>query len=518
MAVLDGAGQVGVARSRPRHGCPVRAGRALGHRRLDVHRLLPVDPVAVPDQQRDRRAGRVAAPHAGQDLRTVALDLHPAAAAIAALAALELSVERVDVEREARRQAVHGDDERLAVRLTSGEKSEHLRSILYEETARSRGRRGGWRSLARRHGACTDAATCSIASRSRRARSTSPHMPRAPTTLAARGRHAAAERELRELAGALARRRASRDAAAVLVRLGRLLSERGRALAAVRAFEAASALADDAKRRGPGRRGARLARHLEDRHAATGGSRGALSRGEPRVCRRGRARPLGGGGAGACVAVAGPKRRGTSARGRRADPAGDRRAIGLYRGYGRAGASGGRGRVCSRPTAARGPHRGLDADRPADAGDHGRRAAALPLRGRRSVRRRAGVRRRTGAGQGRAGALARSARRLAVGRRAAARGPAGAGRSRTGQDAPAGPRGAAAAAPSTGRGRADASRRVSRHPRAGARGAAGDPGRRLPKRGRGRRVDGCGRASARRARGPSHRRVGGGSHGTGDGG
>ena len=64
--------------------------------------------------------------------------------------------------------------------------------------------------------------------------------------LAARGRHAAAERELRELAGALARRRASRDAAAVLVRLGRLLSERGRALAAVRAFEAASALADDA--------------------------------------------------------------------------------------------------------------------------------------------------------------------------------------------------------------------------------------------------------------------------------
>ena len=64
--------------------------------------------------------------------------------------------------------------------------------------------------------------------------------------LAARGRHAAAERELRELAGALARRRASRAAAAVLMRLGRLLSERGRALAAVRAFEAASALADEA--------------------------------------------------------------------------------------------------------------------------------------------------------------------------------------------------------------------------------------------------------------------------------
>jgi transcriptional regulator with GAF, ATPase, and Fis domain len=67
--------------------------------------------------------------------------------------------------------------------------------------------------------------------------------------LAVRGRHAAAERALRELAGALARRRAAGDAAAVLVRLGRLLSERGRAPAAVRALEAANAMADDASDR-----------------------------------------------------------------------------------------------------------------------------------------------------------------------------------------------------------------------------------------------------------------------------
>ena len=64
------------------------AGRAFGHLRLDVHRLLPVDPVAVADQQRDRRAGRAAVPHAGEDLRAVAFDLHAAAAAVAALAAL----------------------------------------------------------------------------------------------------------------------------------------------------------------------------------------------------------------------------------------------------------------------------------------------------------------------------------------------------------------------------------------------------------------------------------------------
>ena len=64
--------------------------------------------------------------------------------------------------------------------------------------------------------------------------------------LAARGRHAAAERAWRELAAALVRRRAEGGAATVLVRLGRLLSERGKALAAAQAFEAASAMADEA--------------------------------------------------------------------------------------------------------------------------------------------------------------------------------------------------------------------------------------------------------------------------------
>jgi DNA-binding NtrC family response regulator len=57
------------------------------------------------------------------------------------------------------------------------------------------------------------------------------------------GRHAAAERALRELAAALARRRLSRDAAVVLMRLGCVLSDRGRAEPALRVFEAAGTLA-----------------------------------------------------------------------------------------------------------------------------------------------------------------------------------------------------------------------------------------------------------------------------------
>lgn len=64
--------------------------------------------------------------------------------------------------------------------------------------------------------------------------------------LAARGRHASAERVLRELAGALVRRRAPADAATVLLRLGRLLGERGRAAHAVRAFDSATLLAEQA--------------------------------------------------------------------------------------------------------------------------------------------------------------------------------------------------------------------------------------------------------------------------------
>jgi DNA-binding NtrC family response regulator len=62
--------------------------------------------------------------------------------------------------------------------------------------------------------------------------------------LAGRGRHAGAARLLRESAGALARRRAFRDAVATLVRLGCLLSERGRAAEAARAFSSAVQIGD----------------------------------------------------------------------------------------------------------------------------------------------------------------------------------------------------------------------------------------------------------------------------------
>ena len=54
------------------------------------------------------------------------------------------------------------------------------------------------------------------------------------------GRHAAAERLLRDVAGSLVRRDAFGAAATTLVTLGRILLERGRAAAAEKAFDEAA--------------------------------------------------------------------------------------------------------------------------------------------------------------------------------------------------------------------------------------------------------------------------------------
>ena len=83
----------------------------LGDRRLDrprVHPLLPVRVVAVGDLERDRAAERPAVADAAGDLDLVALDLHPAAAAVAELAAGEIAVQRVAIEPPGRPASPRG--------------------------------------------------------------------------------------------------------------------------------------------------------------------------------------------------------------------------------------------------------------------------------------------------------------------------------------------------------------------------------------------------------------------------
>jgi len=136
VAVLDRASEVGMSRSRPCDIRTFRSGRSPWHLALDVHRLLPVHPVTIANQKRDRRTGRDAVTHSREHLGAIAFDLHATAASVAALATAELQVQRVDIELEAGGHAVNGDDQRLAVRLARGQKSKHSSVILYEGSIR----------------------------------------------------------------------------------------------------------------------------------------------------------------------------------------------------------------------------------------------------------------------------------------------------------------------------------------------------------------------------------------------
>ena len=121
-AVLPGADEVGVAGARQ-----VDLGH-LGLHRPRVHPLLPVGEVAVGDLQGDRPAQRAPVAHPAGDLRAVALDLHPPAAAVAELAARHVAVDRLAVELEARGQALDDAGQAGAVRLAGGDELQRHRA------------------------------------------------------------------------------------------------------------------------------------------------------------------------------------------------------------------------------------------------------------------------------------------------------------------------------------------------------------------------------------------------------
>src|SRR5690606_29045154 len=122
--VLEQADEVGMAGPGQVHApelllLHVRVGR------LVRHGGLPVLPVAVPDQDRDGRAERLAEAHAGEERGLVALDAHAAAAAVAGLAALELGVDVAPgEERQAGGHAVDQGDESAAVGFSRGPEAE----------------------------------------------------------------------------------------------------------------------------------------------------------------------------------------------------------------------------------------------------------------------------------------------------------------------------------------------------------------------------------------------------------
>jgi hypothetical protein len=113
--VLERPGEIGMTGTRACHRRAPgarRLGRRLGR---DVHRLLPVLPVAIADQHGDGAAERVALAHAAQDLRRVHLDLHAAAAAVAELPPTKVAGEDVLIDGQARGEAFHRRHQRLSV-------------------------------------------------------------------------------------------------------------------------------------------------------------------------------------------------------------------------------------------------------------------------------------------------------------------------------------------------------------------------------------------------------------------
>ena len=122
--VLEGAGEVRVAGPRVAQPAPLAGGVRLGLRRHDV---FPVLVVLVADQQRHRAAERAAVAHAREHLGRVLLDLHAAAAAVAALAAPQVGVDPLALDGDSRRKALDHDAERGSVRFARGEKAQHVR-------------------------------------------------------------------------------------------------------------------------------------------------------------------------------------------------------------------------------------------------------------------------------------------------------------------------------------------------------------------------------------------------------
>ena len=117
--VLLDACEVGVTRPRERHRLrPLPLRLALGRPR--AHPPRPVLVVDVADDERERRPERLPVPKAREHLDAVGLDLLSRRAAVALLAAVQVGVDRVAVELEARREAGDDRDERRPVRLTGG--------------------------------------------------------------------------------------------------------------------------------------------------------------------------------------------------------------------------------------------------------------------------------------------------------------------------------------------------------------------------------------------------------------
>ena len=90
--------------------------------RLDRHHLAPILPVLVHEEERDRAAQRLAAPHAREDADAVVLDLHPPAAPIAMLPPRKIRIHVVLEQGQPRGHPLDDRHQPLPMRLPRRQK------------------------------------------------------------------------------------------------------------------------------------------------------------------------------------------------------------------------------------------------------------------------------------------------------------------------------------------------------------------------------------------------------------
>ena len=97
---------------------------------FDGQRFLPICPIAVFEAHRDGRSDGFSVAHARENVRLVLLDALAAAAPESQLAPVEFAADEVHIHGNPRRKPGYPGDQRLPVRFSSGDKSQHVQLSL----------------------------------------------------------------------------------------------------------------------------------------------------------------------------------------------------------------------------------------------------------------------------------------------------------------------------------------------------------------------------------------------------
>ena len=93
---------------------------------FDGHRALPIGPVAIFDPKGDGRADRLSMANSGDGLNVILFDFLASSATVAELTAVQIAVDEIEIDAQARGKAGNPGDERLAVRLSGSDESKHV--------------------------------------------------------------------------------------------------------------------------------------------------------------------------------------------------------------------------------------------------------------------------------------------------------------------------------------------------------------------------------------------------------